>query len=155
MPAAAPAVVLTLTGGLGAPYGNGLDVGYRLSRRVDATVGGGYDGSGVKAGVGLRVDMLTERKATTFAGVNLAYSGGQQEILVQTDEDRAGQRETARIRLRPCTVARLRVGVRWQPTPRLALLTALGQGLVLGATPVQYLDGASPSEGLRAVVDRR
>ena len=52
-------------------------------------------------------------------------------------------------------MARLRVGVRWQPTPRFALLTAMGQGLALGPNPVQYLDGAAPSEDLRALVNTR
>lgn len=148
-------LTLTFTGGIGAPYGNGLDVGYRLSRRVEATAGGGYDWSGFKAGVGARVDILTEHKATTFAGLNLTYSGGRDELTVQTEADRAGRRETARIRLRSCAVARLRVGVRWQPTPRLALLTAMGKGLALGPNPVQYLDGAAPSEELRGLVNTR
>ncbi|SHL32043.1 hypothetical protein [Hymenobacter psychrotolerans] len=154
-PAFARPLTLTLTGGIGTPYGNGLDVGYRLSRRVEATAGGGYDWSGFKAGVGARVDLLTEHKATTFAGINLAYSGGRDALTVHTEADRAGRRETARIRLRSGAVARLRVGLRWQPTPRLALLTVMGKGLAFGPNPVQYLDGAAPSEDLRALVNTR
>jgi len=150
--------VLTLTGGVGAPYGCGLDYGRRVAKNLEATVGAGYDLSGFKAGVGARYYLFWDEKTrfATFFGANVNYCAGRESVTLTTHEDQLYFRdETAQIRIQPCAVGRLRAGLYWQPGARLGVTTALGHGLVLGADPVQYLSTALPSDGMKAVVATR
>ena len=162
-PAAGPALlhpgILTLTGGVGAPYGCGLDYGRRVARNLEATVGAGYDLSGFKAGIGARYYLwgtAREAKFATFIGANVSYCAGRESVTLITQEDhRYFRDDTAQIRIHACVVGRLRAGLHWQPGARLGVTTALGYGLVLGPDPVQYLSSAYPTEGMRAVVATR
>ena len=162
-PAAGPTTAysgtLTLTGGVGAPYGCGLDYGRLVVRNLEATVGAGYDLSGFKAGIGARYYLwgaAREAKFATFVGANVSYCAGRGSLALLTHEDHLYFRDdTAQIRIRSCVVGRLRAGLHWQPGARLGLTTALGYGLVLGPDPVQYLSSAYPTEGMRAVVATR
>ncbi|GAB2846090.1 hypothetical protein [Hymenobacter ruber] len=147
--------VLTLTGGLGAPYGWGLDYGRRIAPNLEATTGLGYDFGGLTGGIGARYYFHEQAKFSTFVGANVAYSAGRSFVTLVTHEDPGlFQDETAQLHIRPCVVGRLRAGMRWQPGQRLGISTALGHGLVLGPEPVSYLSG-TPSDGMRAVVNTR
>ncbi len=152
-----PPGILTLTAGFGAPYGCGLDYGNRVIKNLEATMGAGFDFSGFKTGIGARYYLWgTQTKFATFVGANVIYCAGRESVTLVTHEDNLYfQDETAEIRIHPCAVGRLRAGLYWQPGKRLGLMTALGYGLLLGSDPVQYLNTATPSEGMRAVVATR
>ena len=155
VPALRPGV-LTLTGGLGAPYGWGLDYGRRMAKNLEATTGLGYDFGGLTGGIGARYYYDVQARFSTFVGANVVYSAGRDAVTLVTHADHGlFQDETAQLHLRPCVVGRLRVGLRWQPTQRMGISTALGHGLVFGPNPVSYLSAAPPSEGMQALVNTR
>lgn len=147
---------LTLTFGLGAPYGWGIDYGHRIVRNLEATVGAGYDFSGLKAGVGARYYLGEQRRFATFVGANVGYSGGREGVTVtSTEADGNPASETTRIRIRPCLVARLRVGARYQFSRRIGISTALGNGIAIGPDPIEYLASGPRSPSLQSLIETR
>ena len=150
-----PRTSLGLTLGWGAPYGWGLDVSHLLTRRLDLNAGVGASITGTKIGVGTTYYLAPEHQVSPFFGANLVHSGGRKDVHVSEShrvfDHTFTSSEQAHINFRSTNLLHLRSGLRWQPTPRLALLGTLGYGFVLGNDPIEYLE-APPRESLRDAV---
>ena len=150
-----PRTSLGLTLGWGAPYGWGLDVSHLLTRRLDLNAGVGASITGTKIGVGTTYYLAPERRVSPFFGANLVHSGGRKDVHVSEShrvfDHTFTSSEQAHINFLSTNLLHLRSGLRWQPTPRFALLGTLGYGFVLGHDPVEYLE-APARESLRDVV---
>ena len=150
-----PRTSLGLTLGWGAPYGWGLDVSHLISRRLDLNAGVGASITGTKIGVGTTYYLAPEHRVSPFFGANLVHSGGRKNLYV-SESSRAFDHtftssEQAHINFLSTNLLHLRSGLRWQPTPRFALLGTLGYGFVLGNEPIEYLEVPS-RESLRDIV---
>ncbi|GAB3637927.1 hypothetical protein GCM10027422_35170 [Hymenobacter arcticus] len=150
-----PRTSLGLTLGWGAPYGWGLDVSHLLTHRLDLNAGVGASITGIKIGVGATYYLAPEHRVSPFFGANLVHSGGRQDVHV-TEAHRVFDHtytssEEAHINFLSTNLLHLRSGLRWQPTPRFAVLGTLGYGFVLGDDPIEYL-AESSRQSLRDAV---
>ncbi len=142
-----PRTSLGLTLGWGAPYGWGLDVSHLITRRLDLNAGVGASITGTKVGVGATYYLAPEHRVSPFFGANLVHSSGRQNVHV-TEAHRVFDHtftssEEAHVNFLFTNLLHLRSGLRWQPTPRFAILGTLGYGFVLGDDPVAYLEEPS------------
>ena len=150
-----PSTSLGLTLGWGAPYGWGLDVSHLLTRRLDLNAGVGASITGTKIGLGTTYYLAPEHQVSPFFGANLVHSGGRKDVYVSESyrafDHTFTSSEQAHINFLSTNLLHLRSGLRWQPTPRFAVLGTLGYGFVLGHDPVEYLEAPS-HESLRNAV---
>ena len=139
-----PRTSLGLTLGWGAPYGWGIDASRLLTRKLDVNAGVGASITGTKAGMGTSYYFAPEHRVSPFFGASLVHSGGRKDVHV-TEAHRVFDHtftssEEAHINFRSTNLLHLRSGLRWQPTPRLGVLSTLGYGFVLGDDPIEYLE---------------
>ena len=139
-----PRTSLGLTLGWGAPYGWGLDVSHLITRRLDLNAGVGASITGTKVGVGATFYLAPEHRVSPFFGANLVHSGGRKDVHV-TESHRVFDHTftssgEAHVDFLSTNLLHLRSGLRWQPTPRFAILRTLGYGFVLGDNPIAYLE---------------
>lgn len=88
-----------------------------------------------------------EHRVSPFFGTNLVRSGGWKDAHV-TEAHRVFDHtypssEEAHLNFLSTNLLHLRSGLRWQPTPRFAVLSTLGYGFVLGDEPIEYLEEPS------------
>ena len=138
-----PASAIGLTLGWGAPYGWSIDFAHMVTSHLDVNFGLGFSITGTKVGVGTRYYLAPQRKVSPFFGVNLVRSGGINDLRVTANNSNNGGPGTsgdeAIVNFKSAGLVHVRSGLRWQPHRGFALLGALGYGMVLGGSPVEYV----------------
>jgi hypothetical protein len=131
-----------LTMGWGAAYGNGIEVSYLRTEKMDVNGGIGLNLSGLKAGLGVRYFLSGEKRTSPFVGGGLVRSSGLSEI---TFENPATGQESV-YRLHPSTLAHFRGGLRFK-YKSIAWLGTAGYGLTLVGRDHELISGPAYSDG--------
>lgn len=127
---------LGLDAGWGAPTGWGLTYSHMIGEKLDWTLGGGFNISGAKAGVGLRYYVAPERRLSPWFGTALVASSGISDMEIDSDGgdddfDWLDSPDASRTySIAGGLTLHLRSGLRWQPG-RIGFLGALGYGINL------------------------
>ncbi len=124
-----------LTLGLSAPYGNGIEVSYLQSEKLDINGGVGLNLSGFKAGAGVRYFTRGEKGFSPFIGGSLVRSGGVSELAFTNANG-----QESKYKMHPSTLAHFRGGVRFK-YKSIAWLGTTGYGLNLAGKDHELLSG--------------
>lgn len=142
-----PAYSLGAVIGWGAPYGWGVELGHLVRPRLEANAGLGFTVSGGKIGIGTRYYFTPGRPVSAFVGSNLVFSTGLHNVVITNAYTSINgvpvntAADELLVNYRPAGLLHLRAGARWQFTRHLAMLAALGYGLVLSGETTDYVSG--------------
>ena len=128
-----------LGAGFNAPYGFGLEVGYKLNENMDINTGVGVNLSGGKVGLGTQYFFSPVSKVSPFLGFNFVQSSGIPELVVVVNQDQA------KYRIPSNNVFHAKAGLRFRTGPVLDILGTLGYSVPLNDKEAEYISGSTSS----------